>query len=124
MAETARSMVFSLLPVLVARRCHKDATMTGFMLSYHGLIGGLVQGVLIAPLTARYRDDQILLGAVLGLACSYFMWCYCHSTFWFSILMVTIRPLFSSRVSLTVLARGRFRLRWATRCSRRSSPRC
>ena len=43
MAETARSIVFSLLPVLVARQFHESTTITGFVLSYHGLLGGIVQ---------------------------------------------------------------------------------
>jgi len=47
---------------------------TGFVLAYVGLLSVITQGGLIRPLTERFSDRQLLLGATVGMAVGLLGW--------------------------------------------------
>jgi DHA1 family tetracycline resistance protein-like MFS transporter len=51
-----------------------NATQTGYVLAYVGLLSVLVQGLAIGRLTARFPESRLILGAVILLALSLPAW--------------------------------------------------
>jgi len=79
--------VFSLYALY---RFNLSARDTGFVLAYVGLLSVITQGGLIRPLTARFSDRQLLLGATVGMAVGLLGWAVAPSV---GVLLGVLAPI-------------------------------
>jgi DHA1 family tetracycline resistance protein-like MFS transporter len=78
-----------------------DATQTGYILAYVGLLSVLVQGLAIGRLTARFPESRLIFGAVVLLAVSLPAWALAASV---PVVLVALIPVaLSSGVFNTVV---------------------
>jgi DHA1 family tetracycline resistance protein-like MFS transporter len=82
-------------------RLDLDATQTGYILAYVGLLTVLVQGVAIGRLTKRYPENRLMLVSVAILAITLLAWGFTPNVL---LLLVVLAPLaFASGVLNTVI---------------------
>jgi DHA1 family tetracycline resistance protein-like MFS transporter len=62
---------------------------TGFVLTYVGVLSVIVQGFLVGRLTARFREDSLILFSVILMSISLAGWALAPSVFW---LLVVLTP--------------------------------
>ncbi|HQN43032.1 MAG TPA: MFS transporter [Anaerolineaceae bacterium] len=79
--------VFSLYALY---RFNLSARDTGFVLAYVGLLSVITQGGLIRPLTARFSDRQLLVGATVGMAVGLLGWAVAPSV---GVLLGVLAPI-------------------------------
>jgi MFS transporter, DHA1 family, tetracycline resistance protein len=66
-----------------------SARDTGFVLTYVGVLSVIVQGFLVGRLTARFREDHLMVASVALMAISLLGWALAPSVFW---LLVVLTP--------------------------------
>jgi DHA1 family tetracycline resistance protein-like MFS transporter len=71
-------------------RLNLDATQTGYILSYVGLLSVLVQGLAIGRLTRRFPENWLILASVSLLAVTLLAWGFSPNV---PILLVVLAPL-------------------------------
>ena len=82
-------------------RLELDATQTGYLLAYVGLLTVLVQGLAIGRLTRRYPENRLIFGAVIVLTVSLLGWAFAPNV---PILLVILAPIaFAAGVLNTVI---------------------
>ncbi len=78
-----------------------DATQTGYILAYVGLLIVLVQGLAIGPLAKRFPENRLIFGAVILLTVSLLGWAFAPNVL---LLLVILAPIaFASGVLNTVI---------------------
>jgi DHA1 family tetracycline resistance protein-like MFS transporter len=78
-----------------------DATQTGYILAYVGLLIVLVQGLAIGPLAKRFPENRLIFGAVVVLTVSLLGWAFAPNVL---LLLVILAPIaFASGVLNTVI---------------------
>ncbi len=84
------------------RRFNLDATQTGFILTYVGVLAAIVQGVLVGRLSERFRDDVLIFVSVGIMALSLLGWALAPSVI---VLLIILAPTaFAGGVLNTVLS--------------------
>ncbi len=82
-------------------RLELDATQTGYILAYVGLLTVLVQGLAIGRLTKRFSESRLILVAVSVLSIALLAWAFTPSV---PLLLVVLAPLsFAAGVLNTVI---------------------
>ena len=82
-------------------RLELDATQTGYLLAYVGLLTVLVQGLAIGRLTRRYPETRLIFGAVIVLTVSLLGWAFAPNV---PILLIILAPIaFAAGVLNTVI---------------------
>lgn len=66
-----------------------SARDTGFVLTYVGVLSVIVQGFLVGRLTARFREDTLIMFSVVLMSISLAGWALAPSVFW---LLVVLTP--------------------------------
>jgi DHA1 family tetracycline resistance protein-like MFS transporter len=90
--------IFSLYAL---RRFNLDAQQTGYVLTYVGVLSAIVQGGLIGRISARYRDDVLIILSVGVMSLSLLGWGFAPSVPFLLIIMVPIA--FSGGVLNTIV---------------------
>jgi DHA1 family tetracycline resistance protein-like MFS transporter len=67
-----------------------DATQTGYILAYVGLLIVLVQGLAIGPLAKRFPENRLIFGAVILLTVSLLGWAFAPNVL---LLLVVLVPI-------------------------------
>ena len=84
------------------RRFNLDATQTGFILTYVGVLAAIVQGVLVGRLSERFREDGLIFVSVGIMALSLLGWALAPSVI---VLLIVLAPTaFAGGVLNTVLS--------------------
>ena len=84
------------------RRFNLDATQTGFILTYVGVLAAVVQGVLVGRLSERFRDDVLIFVSVGIMALSLLGWALSPSV---AVLLIILAPTaFAGGILNTVLS--------------------
>jgi DHA1 family tetracycline resistance protein-like MFS transporter len=84
------------------RRFNLDATQTGFILTYVGVLAAVVQGVLVGRLSERFRDDVLIFVSVGIMALSLLGWALAPSVI---VLLIILAPTaFAGGILNTVLS--------------------
>ena len=84
------------------RRFNLDATQTGFILTYVGVLAAIVQGVLVGRLSERFRDDVLIFVSVGIMAFSLLGWALSPSVL---VLLTILAPTaFAGGILNTVLS--------------------
>ncbi len=84
------------------RRFNLDATQTGFILTYVGVLAAIVQGVLVGRLSERFRDDVLIFSSVGIMALSLLGWALSPSV---TVLLIVLAPTaFAGGILNTVLS--------------------
>ncbi|MGD9047442.1 MAG: MFS transporter [Anaerolineae bacterium] len=82
-------------------RLELDATQTGYLLAYVGLLTVLVQGLAIGRLTRRFPENRLIFGAVIVLAVSLLGWAFAPNV---PLLLIVLAPIaFAAGVLNTVI---------------------
>ncbi|GAB4461609.1 MAG: tetracycline resistance MFS efflux pump [Anaerolineales bacterium] len=81
-------------------RFNLSARDTGFVLTYVGILSVFVQGFLVGRLTARFREDVLIMFSVALMAVSLLGWALAPSVFW---LLVALTPTAISGGTLNTL---------------------
>jgi DHA1 family tetracycline resistance protein-like MFS transporter len=78
-----------------------DATQTGYILAYVGLLSVLVQGVAIGRLTKRFPENRLIFGAVILLSVSLLGWAFAPNV---AVLLIVLAPVaFAAGILNTVI---------------------
>ena len=84
------------------RRFNLDATQTGFILTYVGVLAAVVQGVLVGRLSQRFRDDMLIFACTGLMALSLLGWALAPSL---TMLLIILAPTaFAGGILNTVLS--------------------
>jgi DHA1 family tetracycline resistance protein-like MFS transporter len=84
------------------RRFNLDATQTGFILTYVGVLAAVVQGALVGRLSERFRDDVLIFTSVGIMALSLLGWALSPSVV---VLLIILAPTaFAGGILNTVLS--------------------
>ncbi|MGD8404070.1 MAG: MFS transporter [Anaerolineales bacterium] len=84
------------------RRFNLDATQTGFILTYVGVLAAVVQGALVGRLSERFRDDVLIFVSVGIMALSLLGWALSPSVV---VLLIILAPTaFAGGILNTVLS--------------------
>jgi DHA1 family tetracycline resistance protein-like MFS transporter len=99
-------LAFSIFQTIFAlyalRRFNLDATQTGFILTYVGVLAAIVQGVLVGRLSERFRDDVLIFVSVGIMAFSLLGWALSPSVV---VLLIILAPTaFAGGILNTVLS--------------------
>jgi DHA1 family tetracycline resistance protein-like MFS transporter len=99
-------LAFSIFQTIFAlyalRRFNLDATQTGFILTYVGVLAAVVQGALVGRLSERFRDDVLIFASVGIMAFSLLGWALSPSV---TVLLIILAPTaFAGGILNTVLS--------------------
>jgi DHA1 family tetracycline resistance protein-like MFS transporter len=99
-------LAFSIFQTIFAlyalRRFNLDATQTGFILTYVGVLAAIVQGGLVGRLSERFRDDVLIFVSVGIMALSLLGWALSPSV---AVLLIILAPTaFAGGILNTVLS--------------------
>jgi len=99
-------LAFSIFQTIFAlyalRRFNLDATQTGFILTYVGVLAAIVQGALVGRLSERFRDDVLIFVSVGIMALSLLGWALSPSIV---VLLIILAPTaFAGGILNTVLS--------------------
>jgi DHA1 family tetracycline resistance protein-like MFS transporter len=84
------------------RRFNLDATQTGFILTYVGVLAAVVQGALVGRLSERFRDDVLIFVSVGIMALSLLGWALSPSVL---VLLIILAPTaFAGGILNTVIS--------------------
>ena len=82
-------------------RLRLDATQTGYVFAYVGLLIVLVQGLAIGRLAKRYPENRLILGAVIVLTVSLLGWAFAPNVW---VLLIVLAPVaFASGILNTII---------------------
>ncbi len=76
--------IFSLYAIAKFNFSARD---TSFVLTYVGFLSVLTQGFLVGRLTSRFREDVLILAAVITMGFSLLGWAFAPSPFWVYVVM-------------------------------------
>ena len=98
----AFSIFQTIFSLYALRRFNLDATQTGFILTYVGVLAAIVQGALVGRLSERFRDDVLIFVSVGIMALSLLGWALAPSVI---ILLIILAPTsFAGGILNTVLS--------------------
>ena len=98
----AFSIFQTIFSLYALRRFNLDATQTGFILTYVGVLSVIVQGGLVGRLSQRFRDDVLIFASVGIMALSLLGWALTPSV---TVLLIVLAPTaFAGGVLNTVLS--------------------
>jgi len=84
------------------RRFNLDATQTGFILTYVGVLAAIVQGALVGRLSERFREDVLIFVSVGIMALSLLGWALSPSVL---VLLIILAPTaFAGGILNTVIS--------------------
>ena len=81
---------FQTIFALFAQAIGLSSQTTGYVLAYVGLLSVITQGVLIGPLTRRFRENVLIITGLWIMSASLFAWAFATSLW---LLLIVMAPL-------------------------------